>query len=120
MLDLEGKLAHTSAKLKKMQIDFAKTGRRNPNYSALITEKEQLAKQRRDMQATMVKLKQDRRVASAERSTRAPETPGDTFMRVARMMLADDVYEKIAQTAGEEWQRLYGSNDDVVLQSLRD
>lgn len=105
--ELEAALGDVSAKIARSRSDFARTGKRNPHYHTLLAEKARLAREFGESQIEAIKLRQLRRRERAERSAAALETKGDVFKRVARLMLADDVYNRLAQIAGEEWERLY-------------
>jgi predicted RNase H-like nuclease (RuvC/YqgF family) len=120
MKEVQHKIALCNSKIQKMRADWSKFGRINPHFEAVKKEKERLGKQYCDMQLKMMEFKKTRRRYEATRQVRAVETKGDTFMRMARIMLADDVYEKIAMSANVEWRRLYGDRRDDLNNAVEE
>lgn len=107
MKDVAARITTINADIGRMRADFARLGKRNPNYGKRLEEKSKLATRYAEIEKILMKRKQERRTHAAIKATRAPETKGDVFMRYAKMMLADDVFVKISEAAINEYVRLY-------------
>ncbi len=112
--EIQAELSAINARRKAAQSRFHMRGIRDPLYSQMVEEKSKLAtdyqtvsRQLMQMRRQDRKEKAKRREASIKAQNMAAETQGDVFQRIAKLMLADDVYRKINETAYREWRRLY-------------